>query len=146
VLSAPALASAQLTTLVLGLDALLLLLAAVDFLLTPAPARASLERTLPTRAGLSRPIERRLALELRGAGGLAAEVHEEFPGHFAVVSASRGGALVPAPAGDPSGGPDLGRFSRQGTLELVRVYRSDLRGPFSFGTLRLRVRGPLGLL
>ncbi len=129
-----------------GLDALLLLLLLADFLLTPSPARATLDRVLPERVGLSRPFERRLRLACRGAGGLLAEAHEEFPAPFRVLSRSRSGALVPALAGDPSGGADEGRFAREGSLELARVYRSDLRGPFAFGRIRLRLRGPLGLL
>jgi uncharacterized protein (DUF58 family) len=131
---------------VIAFDALLAALVVGELLLTPAPARAVLERTLPERVGLSRPFERRLALELAGAGGLSVEVHEEFPAPFAVLAVSHAGARLPPPADDPSGGPDRGRLPREGRLELVRVYRSDLRGPFVFGALRLCVRGPLGLV
>jgi uncharacterized protein (DUF58 family) len=59
---------------------------------------------------------------------------------------ARGGVPAPPRAGDPSGGPDGGRFDEQGRLELVRVYVGARRGTFALGDLRVRVRGHLGLV
>ncbi len=123
---------------------------ALDLFLTPNPARAKIDRILPERAGLSRPFRRILSVDCPGASGLRAEVHEQFPAPFAVVPRSRSGELVPAAPSDtsidPSGGPDRGRFAPGGRVELERVYRANLRGLFLFGRIRLRVRGPLGLV
>ena len=130
-----------------GLDALLVVLALADLALIPRPARVEVERVLPERVGLAREFERVLRLAAPRARGLLAEVHEEFPAPFHVVARTlpEGGGAPPA-AGDPSGGPDRGRFGRDGRLELARRYRADLRGLFAFDALRLRIRGPLGLV
>jgi len=55
-------------------------------------------------------------------------------------------ALAPPRPDDPSGGPDVGRFDAAGRATLVRTYRSDLRGPFALGDLRVFVRGRWGLV
>ena len=55
-------------------------------------------------------------------------------------------ALAAPVADDPSGGPDVGRFDEAGRATLVRAYRSDLRGLFALGDLRVFVRGRWGLV
>ncbi len=147
--SAGSLALDDLEPVVLALDGLALLGLAVDFLRAPAPARLRVSRALPARARLSLPFERKITIESprapRGAARLL-QVHEEFPASFEVRA--RAGPLerlAPA-AGDPSGGPDRALLDPLGRAELVRVYRSNLRGTFALGDLRLRVRGPLGLV
>ncbi len=129
------------------LDVALLLAVCVDFFRTPAPDAMEVDRSLPDRVGLSREFDRRLTLVCPRARARRVEVHEEFPAEFEVCERTVDGARVERETSDdPSGGPDVGRFDDHGRLELVRAYRSDLRGRFEFGALRVRVRGPLGLL
>jgi uncharacterized protein (DUF58 family) len=148
-LSAAALAWGVLAPVVLGLDAAALLLIGLDFALTPAPARLRVERRLPERARLGLRFERVLAVtaaNARRARRLRIEVHEEFPVRFEVVRRTLLGQGAPPAAGDPSGGKDSARFGALGRVELVRAYRSQLRGTFALGDLRLCVVGPLGLV
>ena len=131
-----------------GLDLVLLLLLLVDFLGTPSPRAFAIERRVPERVGLSRDFTRVLVLEHRRAAGRRVEVHEEFPAAFTVVrdEPASDDADRPEPEPDPTGGPDVGVLDAAGRCELARRYRSDLRGPFAFGDLRVLVRGTMGLV
>jgi uncharacterized protein (DUF58 family) len=122
---------------VLAADAVLILLVLVDFLRARDPERLRLARTVPERVRLSQPFERALALS--GAPpGLAFEVHEEFPAACEALAAD-GGVLGP-------GAGERGSFDGAGGATLVRRYRSGRRGLHALGDLRVRVRGPLGLV
>lgn len=157
-LSATTLLVDRLTPLVVLVDLLLLGAFVADYLRTPPPAMIELERRIPARVGLSRGFLRVLALSCERARGLRLEAHEEFPAPFRVLARTVEGETV-GPEGpfgaegggeggdapNPSGGPDVGIFG-EGPLELARSYRSDLRGAFRFGGLRLRLRGRLGLV
>jgi uncharacterized protein (DUF58 family) len=132
--------------LLFGLDLLLLVAVAVDFLWTPSPDRFHVERTLPTRVGLDQQLPREVTVRHAGAAGLACELHEEFPAAFDVVSRTAGGGDAPPADGDPTGGPDEVVLDESGAGVARRVYRSHLRGVHAFGDLRLRVRGRLGLI
>ncbi|MEW6074484.1 MAG: DUF58 domain-containing protein [Planctomycetota bacterium] len=117
-----------------------------DLLLTPSRRALEVERELPERIGLSRDFPRRLRLAHPRAAGRRVRVHEEFPAAFEVRERSVGGAAAAPAAGDPTGGADAGRCDGTGRIELVRLYRSPRRGVFAFGGVRVRVRGPLGLV
>jgi uncharacterized protein (DUF58 family) len=133
--------------LLLGLDLALVACVAWDFLHTPAPARLRLARQAPPHAGLSTRFERTLALgPAPGAAGLVVEVREEFPQSFEVVLRSLEGRPEPPLRGDPTGGPDEARLAAGRPVHVVRVYRAHLRGAHALGAVRLRVRGPLGLV
>jgi len=123
-------------------DLALVLVCAVDFLRTPAPARLSVRRLVPERVRLSQDFERRLEL---GAprGGCTLAVFEDFPPSHSVRA--RAGGATPV-AEDPSGGPDEGVLDAHGRAVLVRRYRPELRGRFALGDLRVRLRGRLGLI
>ena len=122
--------------LALSLDALVFGLCLIDFLRTPRPRDLVLERTLPTRAGLGNDFKRRIHVEVRSkrADGLALEIDEEFGADLEV--------RFPPDPGDPSGGPDRAQLSSSGPLELVRVYRSRLRGVHRIGHVRARISSP----
>jgi len=122
--------------LAMALDALLMGLAWIDFVRTPRPRSLRLERTLPARAGLGLDFKRRLRVEApkRRAAGLAFEIDEEFGQDLEVRS--------PASLNDPSGGPDAGILPASGALELVRVYRSRVRGVHRIGHARVRISSP----
>ena len=133
------------------LDLCLLAGVVLDVARTPSPDAIEVDRRLPDRVGLSREFVRVVSLACARAAGLRVEIHELFPAAFGVVArtvaerSSDAEPAVPDPD-DPSGGPDIGRFSAEGEVELERVYRSDLRGAFEFGALRIRLRGALGLV
>ena len=92
--------------------------------------------------------------------GLLFEVREEFPASFAVVArtglpvagaseATREPAStcsLPPAAGDPTGGPDRVVLSAEQPVIVSRTYRPSLRGVHALGSLRLRLRGPWGLI
>jgi len=138
VLAAVALFRPELRPALYALDALLLAAVVADFLLCGTPARVVLERRIPERVRLGVPFEREL--ELSGARpGQLLELHEAFPARFVV--------LDPTGAGHGSdGAPERGYCDGAGAARLVRRYRADLRGRFALGDLRLRLRGPLGLV
>ena len=127
-------ARGRLVTLVL--DALLFGLAWIDFARTPRPRDLNLERTLPSRAGLSLDFKRTIRVRAgrRKVSGLVLELDEEFGPDLEV--------RAPAPSSDPSGGPDRGTFLSSGVLELVRVYRSRVRGVHRLGHVRVRLSSP----
>ncbi|MCZ6596781.1 MAG: DUF58 domain-containing protein [Planctomycetota bacterium] len=139
----------------LALDAGLLVAAGLDWFLTPAPKRCIVERTVPETVGLSNRFERRTRLRFDPPTSrpLEVEVHEEFPPAFEVCARTGRGGLeelsgaagVAGDSGDPSGGPDLAVL-KDGEVEIVRIYRSHVRGVHRLGDLRLRIRGPLGLV
>lgn len=102
------------------------------------PARLRLRRMAPERVRLSQAFER--TLELAGArAGLAVTAFEDHPATFAALSDATEVALAP-------GASEQGLFDAEGRVAFVRRYRADLRGRFAFGAVRVRVRGPLGLL
>jgi uncharacterized protein (DUF58 family) len=146
---------------------------ALDAARTVRPDRLRISRRVPERAGLSQDLERVVRVGAPegmrlGPRGLAIEVREEFPPSFEVrertvesrraastaverASAHTGardpGGVRRAPpvAGDPTGGPD-GCVLRDGTIDLVRVYRPLRRGMESLGDLRVRVASPWALV
>jgi uncharacterized protein (DUF58 family) len=148
---------------VLALDVLLVVLVALDLARTPAPGGLGLQRELPGSVGLSQPLRRTLVFGGDRLDGLLVELREEFPAGFHVVArtddtlagpdvpeevraarAPRPGEVPPV-EGDPTGGPDR-VVCGEGGATAVRVYRAERRGRHSLGDLRVRVRGPLGLV
>lgn len=122
--------------LALALDVLLFGLCWIDFARTPRPRKLHVQRTLPARAGLSTEFKRliRVRAGRRRVAGLALELDEEFGPELEVCT--------PPIAADPSGGPDAARFPESGALELVRIYRSRVRGVQRLGHVRLRLSSP----
>ncbi len=119
----------------------------VDLVLTPPPARLGLVRFVDERVDLGVEFERRVVVEPGRAAGLQLELREEFAAPFEVCGREGGGEELVAPAaGDPTGGPDRLRLPSTGTAVLRRRYRSLGRGVQELGDLRLRLRGPLGLV
>jgi uncharacterized protein (DUF58 family) len=131
------------------------------------PERVGLSREFQRRLRLGAvPAGEEPNREAIGAG-LLVEVREEFPASFAVVArtdellargtgsaeggAGRGAAAQPASAlpplpGDPTGGPDRVFLAAHGPVIVTRTFRAERRGPQVLGDLRLRLRGPWGLL
>lgn len=157
--------------LVLVLDVALVLAIAFDFLRTPAPARLDVRRSLPDSAGLSQDFVRRVRIQAAGpAAGLELELREEFAPAFSVRARTNlaarartnpapdrrgtaprewegsGPGLERADPGDPTGGPDRVLLPMDGPIDILRVYRSERRGEQWIGDMRLRLRGPLGLV
>ena len=129
----------------LALDLGLVACVAWDLWKMPSPTRLGLKRSAPAHTGLSARFERTLALG-PGPAGLQVEVREEFPQSFEVVTRSLAGVAEPPRRGDPTGGPDVAVLDSQRAVHVVRVYRGHLRGVHALGAVRLRVRGPLGLV
>ena len=130
----------------LVLDLVLLVACVADVLRTPAPASLRVARRVPPRAGLGEPFTREVRLEGGPASGLRLELREEFAAELEVTSRQDGedaGAL-PVPS-DPTGGPDV-LWLRDGVNLLERAYTGRVRGLQRLGALRLRLRGPLGLM
>lgn len=123
---------------VLTADAALLVLVALDFARTRDPERLVLARNVPERVRLSLAFERELTLSGAPAG-LAFELHEACPPSFEPLLPGEDRAPEP-------GSPERGSFDADGRATLVRRYRSSLRGRFALGDVRVRVRGPLGLV
>lgn len=143
------------------LDLLLLGVCVVDFARTPNPSRLDVRRKLPGRIGLSVEFTRTLRIDatsVPNARGLMLEVDEQFSPALAVVARTwRSGEppvverdptpVTSAPVAlDPSGGPDGARVPESGSLDLVRVYRSNLRGVHALRDMRLRLTSRWGLL
>jgi len=139
---------------ILAVDAAFALVVLVDLLRTPT--RLEVERDAPESAALSGELERVVRVHAEPSGlfgrfarpkGLRVELHEEFPASFHVVARTDAETGSTAPvAGDPTGGPDVGRLDDEGAVELARRYRATLRGAHALGDLRLVVRGPWGLV
>lgn len=168
----PSLAAVEVAALrpaVLVLDVLLGVAVLVDLLRTPSPRLLDVRRGAPDAVGLSVDLVRRARIEPGPAAGLWCELREEFSPELEVVARSdhRPGAgpvhdgvpgLVAVRAGapepgigaqqalDPTGGPDVVRLPLEGPLDVLRVYRGTRRGRQWLGDLRLRLRGPLGLV
>lgn len=125
--------------LVWSLDGLLAIVVVVDFLRTPAPRRALVDRSVPERVGLSRSFERAIVVEHPRGAGLALSLSEELPAAFEVAP--------PAPA-QPGAAEDEehARFDEHGRARFERRYRSRRRGVFELGAVRLRIASPWGLL
>ena len=118
-----------LVRLVLLADGFLLALLLFDFLRAGDPSRARVRRTLPARVKLGLEFER--VLELDGLRpGCALAVYEAYPSTFEALE----------------GAPELAHADAGGRARLARRYRAGLRGRFVLGDVRLRVRGPLGLV
>ena len=147
--------------LVLAGDVLFVCLVAFDFARTPSPARLGVDRDLPSRVGLGADLRRVLRVEPGRAAGLTLEVREEFPAAFEVRERTVDGVACPPASGptgpreppdppdptDPTGGPDRVRLPDDGSeCEIARVYGTRERGVFELGSVRLRLRSPLGLL
>jgi uncharacterized protein (DUF58 family) len=127
-------------------DLVLLGAVLVDLLRTPSPARLRVGRRLPPRAGLGVPFERVVRVEPGPAAGLLLELREEFSPDLEPLGRQlEGGEGAPLEEGDPTGGPDRVRL-RPGENRLTRSYRGRVRGVKRLGALRLRLRGPLGLV
>jgi uncharacterized protein (DUF58 family) len=165
-----------LRVMTLALDALFAMLVAVDFARTPRPDRLDLRRRLPARAGLGQDFARTLRIDasaVPAAAGLWLEVDEEFSAALSVRARTwnqRGSQSEPSgiapgtvePLGshssvvgssggdpdgdDPSGGPDGTHVPRSGPVDLVRVYRSALRGVHGVGDLRVRLLSRWGFV
>jgi uncharacterized protein (DUF58 family) len=116
-----------------------------DFLRTPSPRSLVVARRAPERVGLGHAFERVVQVRSDAAGGLELELREEFASSFEVVGRTLDGVSAPPVMGDPTGGPDVARLDDEVT-RLVRSYRPRLRGMRKLGALRLRLRGPLGLV
>ncbi len=127
-------------------DLALVALVAVDFRRTPRPRALGLRRDAPLRAGLGQPFERVVEIDpAPAAAGLRVQLHEEFPDEFEVVARTLDGRPAEPLAGSPTGGPDQGVLGAR-PLRLARTYRGTRRGLHALGRVRLRVRGPLGLV
>jgi uncharacterized protein (DUF58 family) len=113
---------------VLVLDAVALLLAALDFL-QARRVRLEVARVLPQRLNVGVPNKVEVRLVHRGAGTVEARVKDDVPESFTAT-------VDEAPLRLP---PDS---------EARWVYRVTpaKRGRFSFGDVHVRVRGPLGLV
>lgn len=135
-----------------ALDLALLLALLVDVSRTPRPATLDVRRSLDPRAGLEQEFTRVVHIRAPRAKGLCVTLFEEFAEPFEVCArslsslATRRPELVPPLAADPTGGPDRAVVPADGRLELARVYRSRRRGVHGLGDMRLRLRGPLGLI
>ena len=129
-------------------DLAFVLILAIDFFLAPSPRRFEVERELPESVGLSVDCSRiaRLAAPAGRGAGLRIEFFEEFPTSFEVLSRTVDGEAAALAPEDPSGGADRGVLDQHGKIELVRIYRPRLRGAHALGDVRLRVRGPMGLV
>lgn len=129
------------------LDGVLLFALIVERVRTPDPLELKIARRLPERVGLHADFERELQVRVPArAAGLQLEVRENFGEALEVRSRHLHGEQQAAPAPhDPTGGPDRLRL-QAGTNLLRRGYRSRVRGVQQLGNLRLRLRGPLGLL
>jgi hypothetical protein len=158
-----------LRALTLLLDGAFVAILAYEFLSTPRPDRLDLRRKLPARAGLGQDFARTLRVDVTSlprAAHLALEVDEEFAPALSVRARTwllagprhgqgevAPGTVLPAGTGrsddtriDPSGGPDGVRLPASGPIDLVRVYRSSLRGVHGVGDLRVRLTSRLGLV
>lgn len=125
----------------LAADVLFLCLCVLDFARAGDPARLALRRSAPERVKLSVDFERALALS-GSRPGLALELFEDYPATFEALSDAADvaeSALAP-------GSPERGSFDAAGRATLVRRYRASLRGRCALGDVRVRVRGPLGLV
>jgi uncharacterized protein (DUF58 family) len=128
------------------LDLIALFAVLFDFWRTPPPRELGVARRLPERVGLSVDFERVVQVRAGRAAGLELELREEFAASLEVVARTAAGRPdAPPVAQDPTGGPDLARLGAGSTL-LTRRYRSSVRGAVELGALRLRLRGPLGLV
>ena len=161
-MSAVAIYFAPLRGLTVLLDIAFAALVVFDFARTPRPDRLDVRRRLPARAGLGLDFVRTTRIDIgteTGAAGLVIEVDEEFSSAFQVRArtwsvpgsrAVRNGDLPPgtvAPrADDPSGGPDGSILPARGPIDLVRIYRSNLRGLHGVSDMRLRLTSRLGLV
>ncbi len=144
-----------------ALDVLFALVVAFEYVRTPRPDRLDVRRRLPARAGLGQDFPRTLRIEaadLPSAAGLAVEVDEEFGAALSVRARTwmlvgqhtersdvAPGTVEPVD-GDPSGGPDGARIPHSGPIDLVRVYRSTLRGVHGVGDMRVRLTSRWGLI
>lgn len=136
--------------LTLVVDAVYVLAVAIDFARTPRPDRLDVRRRVPARAGLSLDVVRTVRVDVDAtprAAGLALELDEQFPPSFRVRARTWRATGPVAPVdGDPSGGPDGIVLPQRGTVELVRVYTTSVRGEHAVGDMRVRLTGPWGLV
>lgn len=161
-LSTVAIFFAPLRGLTVVLDLVFAATVVLDFLHTPRPDRLDVRRRLPARAGLGLDFVRTTRIDIGeefGAAGLRIELDEEFSSAFQVRARTwsvpgaqfeRGvdsppGTVVPL-ADDPSGGPDGTILPARGPIDLVRVYRSNLRGLHGVSDMRVRLTSRLGLV
>ena len=133
---------------ILVLALLLALAVLLDWIRTPRPDRLAPARSVPATVGLSCDLVRRLRVGGMVGAGLLLEVREEFPGSFAVLTRTLEGGEIPGvpDPDDPTGGPDRVRLEADRPVIVTRVYRPARRGVHALGDLRLRLRGPWGLL
>ncbi|MFT7669398.1 MAG: hypothetical protein ACI8X5_002098 [Planctomycetota bacterium] len=146
VLSLVGIAAERARAVIWIMDGLLFFAVIFDRLRTPAPKALEVARDIPERAGLTVSFERQLLVGTQAAAGLQLEVREEFSPHFDVLARSVNGIKDCQPlAQDPTGGPDVAVLADGKTL-FKRSYSSRTRGSQELGDLRLRLRGPLGLI
>lgn len=129
------------------LDGILALAVIADMLSTPSPDGLGVGRSIPPASGLSQDFQRLVRVDVRGAGGLKLELREEFGAALEVVQRTVArDELGPPSVDDPTGGPDELRLPQSGSVDILRVYRSSVRGVQSVGHMRLRLHGRLGLI
>jgi uncharacterized protein (DUF58 family) len=119
-------------------DFALIFMLGVDFLMTPPPDQLDVRRRIPRRVGLDREFDRALWIGPGIADGLTISMHEERAPELECSepgNTSRDGE-DPQVALLPEGKP----------LVLTRKHAGRVRGRFAFGDLRVRLRGPLGLI
>lgn len=115
-------------------DFALLFMCGVDYLMTPPPNALDVRRRLPARVGLDRAFERAMWIGDQVADGLVVQIQEERDAELECA--------------DPAleGVPDASELVAGSPLVLTRMHRGKVRGRFHFGDLRIRLRGPFGLI
>jgi len=109
----------------------------VDRWRTPDPQRLGLERRVARIVGLGQRFERELILAPLAPAGLALELHEQRPASFALD--------VEVEAEERDGAPEHARTS-SAPQSLRRAFVPSRRGAHALGSVRVSLRGPLGLI
>lgn len=115
-------------------DLALLVLLGVDFSMTPAPGTLDVRRRVPRRVGLDRDFERALWIGPGIADGLSIAIQEDRD------------AELECSVAEDDDRADADVLPERKPLVLTRNFRGRVRGRHGFGNLRVRLRGPLGLV